>query len=125
MAAFDLDGLDVALEIRAGIDRGLAIEDADDGVVGIESVETVLEQLSLSVLEVDEDGVLFVDLIDFDVGAASLELDFGMGQIGRDHLHRGVATEPKKDAGSKENFGFTVGRGNDLADLHFGAAYGF
>lgn len=124
MTAFDLDGLDVGLEVLAGVDGGFAVEDLDGRVVGVEAIETMLEQLRLAVGEVDEDGILFVDLVDFDAGAAAFEPDLGVGQIGRDHLHGAVVPEAQKDAGGQQNFCFAVGRGDDLTGLHLGAAYG-
>jgi len=82
----------------------------------------MLEQLGLAILEVDEDGVLFVDLIDFDIGAASLEPNLGASEISRDHLHGAVVAETEKDAGGEKDFGLAVSRGNDLTGLHLGMA---
>ena len=89
---------------------------------GVEGVETVLEQLGLAVGQVDEDGVLLIDLVDFDVGAAVLELDLGVGQIVGDHLDGAVVAETEKDAGRQQNLGFAVGGGDHLSGLHLGVA---
>ena len=122
MAAFDVDGFDVGLEIGSGIDGGFAVEDTHGGVGGVEGVEAILEELSLAVFQIDENGVLRVDLIDFDVGVSLLEFDLGMGEIGGDHLDGAVVAETEKDAGREQDLGFTVCGSENLAGFEVGVA---
>ena len=114
MAAFDVDGFDVGLGIGARIDGGLAVEDADSAVAGVERVKAILEELSLTVLQIDDNRVLRVDLIDFDVGASLVEPDLGVGEIGGDHLGGAVVAETEKDTGSEQDLGLTVCGGENL-----------
>src|SRR5207237_6248280 len=81
MTAFDVDGFDVGLGVGAGIDGGFAVEDTHGGVAGVEGIEALLEELSLAVLQIDEDGVLRIGLIDFYVSAPLLEFDLGVGML--------------------------------------------
>src|SRR5207245_10618551 len=83
MAAFHVDGFDVSLSIGSGIDGGFAVEDTDGGVAGIEGIEPLLEELSLAISQIDENGILRIDLIDFDVSASLLEFGLGVGAVGR------------------------------------------
>src|ERR1700758_1940745 len=123
MAAFDVDGFDVGLGVGAGIDGGFAVEDTHGGVAGVEGVEAVLEELSLAIFQVNENGVLRIDLIDFDVGASLLELDLGVGEIGGHHLNGAVVSETEKNTGSEQYLGLAVCGGENLASFERGVAH--
>jgi hypothetical protein len=69
-----------------------------------------LEEVGLAFLHVDEDDVLFVELIGLNVDMSPFDPDFGVSQVGGDHLNGAVVSEAKKDTGREEKFGF-AGRG--------------
>jgi hypothetical protein len=123
MTTLDVNGFDVGLKVGSGIDVGFAVEDTDGGAACVEGVEAVLEKLGLTVFQVDEDDVLLIELVDFDVGVALFKPDFGFRQIGGDHLNGAVVAETENDSRSEKNFGFSVRGGQILSSLEFGVAH--
>ena len=64
-----LDRLNIGIQVGAGIDLGLAVEDPQSGVAGIEAVQPLLGQVSLTIRHVNQKKIFFIELIDLDIRA--------------------------------------------------------
>ena len=105
--------------------RGLSAEDKGGVVVGIEFVETGLQELGRDPSFDDLDIVLRMDFIDLDGGPAFLECELGKGKVGRDHPDAAVVVEPEINARRKKYLGLTLLGGEYLAGVERDGPDGF
>src|SRR5271163_3500889 len=103
MALFDRDPL-----IGSYLSGRLSFKHRSDIVVGVEFVQTGLEELGRDARFDDLDVVLGMDLIDLDGCTALFELELGKGEIGRDHFDSAVVVETQVDARRQKDFCFSV-----------------
>src|SRR5215469_18669160 len=101
MATLYLGGFDVGSEISSRIHVCLAVKDPDDRTVCIKAVESLLQELGLTVRHINKKGVLFVELVYLNISTTLNEFYFSFCQAGRDHLHGCVSAKTQEHTGGQ------------------------
>jgi len=97
----------------------LAAEHANRALIGIEIVESGLEQLRLRTAFIHEQPILLVDVRHFDGRLPSLHRDLCTSQVRRDHFHRARVPNPQKDSRRQQHLGLAL-RGRQRLPLRQG-----
>ena len=97
-----LDGL------IAGLHQSFAIKNSESGRAGAQGINALPFDLNIRCVVDDVQAILFGEQVDFEIRFAAEQLDAGIGEGRRQHLHGRVVGQPEVDAGCQEHFRFPV-----------------